>query len=264
MSEGEIRTMNLRKLKAAAKRACPSLYDTMSHRIGYPARYKKVADAVVSRYGCRIVDGPFRGMNYVDHAAGSAYMPKILGCYEMEICEWVEEIVRRGYDTVIDVGCAEGYYAVGLAMRCPGTTVYAFDTNPEARRLCRELAALNGVSDRLILGKFCDADALKTIPMKHTVMICDIEGHEVDLLDPGLSPELLDMDIVVELHELQRPGVTQTLLSRFSGSHQVELADAVPRDPARHPEVAFLALKDRHLAINEARSAGQQFAFFRK
>src|SRR5262245_41340678 len=68
--------------------------------------------------------GPFAGMVYPDHAAvGSTLYPKLLGSYERELHQTVDDIVRLGYDTVVDIGAAEGYYAVGLAMKMPGTQV---------------------------------------------------------------------------------------------------------------------------------------------
>jgi hypothetical protein len=56
----------------------------------------------------------------------------------------VETAITRRYDRVINVGCAEGYYAVGFATRMPETDVIAFDIDPIARRQTRHLAAMAG------------------------------------------------------------------------------------------------------------------------
>jgi len=34
----------------------------------------------------------------------------------------VEAVIAKRYDKILDIGCAEGYYAVGFAMRLPGDT----------------------------------------------------------------------------------------------------------------------------------------------
>ena len=44
------------------------------------------------------------------------------------------------YQTVVNVGCAEGYYAIGMARLMPNSLFLAFDINPKAIECCRELA----------------------------------------------------------------------------------------------------------------------------
>src|SRR5512140_2013789 len=62
-----------------------------------------------------VLSGPFKGMRYGDFSYNSALIPKLLGTYEADLHNWVGEALATGYDAVINVGCAEGYYAVGFA-----------------------------------------------------------------------------------------------------------------------------------------------------
>ncbi len=122
------------------------------------------ATALASRFiamqGLTVHSGPFCGMRYIAEAAGSVLVPKLVGCYELEIREAVESALSMPYDTIVNVGCAEGYYAVGCAIRLPRAKVFAFDTDPYARRLCRQLAALNEVGERVKVGAFCTRKVL--------------------------------------------------------------------------------------------------------
>src|SRR4051794_38235977 len=68
-----------------------------------------------------VVGGPFEGMSYVGNSHGSAWCPKILGTYEREIRSAVDEIAAREFPNIVNIGAAEGYYAVGLARRCPSS-----------------------------------------------------------------------------------------------------------------------------------------------
>src|SRR5262245_45426434 len=63
--------------------------------------------------------GPFKGLAYFDETVWGSITPKWLGSYEAELHPAIEEIISRPYETIIDVGCAEGYYAVGLAATIP-------------------------------------------------------------------------------------------------------------------------------------------------
>jgi hypothetical protein len=57
--------------------------------------------------------GPFQSMKYIEHANGNQLLPKILGSYEQPIQDWLWNAISKQYETIIDIGCAEGYYAVG-------------------------------------------------------------------------------------------------------------------------------------------------------
>lgn len=97
----------------------------------------------------KIVSGPFKGMHYLSEATGSVWAPKILGTYEQELHSIVEDLVHHRPDVFLDLGCAEGYYAVGIALRIPDGAVVAADSNPLARARVRLLARRNGVEDRV-------------------------------------------------------------------------------------------------------------------
>ena len=54
-------------------------------------------------------------------------------------------------------------------------------------------------------------------------MFCDIEGTELELLDPEIAPALKSMDLIVETHECLRAGITDALFTRFSATHDIQL-----------------------------------------
>ena len=74
-----------------------------------------LAHLVRERTGCSVTSGPFAGMRYIDASFGSAYIPKLLGTYEQELSNVLAGIIAKRPKAVVDVGAAEGYYAVGLA-----------------------------------------------------------------------------------------------------------------------------------------------------
>jgi hypothetical protein len=161
--------------------------------------------------------GPFEGLRYLAAASDGYLAPKLLGSYEEELHGVVREIVRDSPEVVVDVGCAEGYYAVGMAMALPGSVVFAFDSSVDARRSCLELARLNGVADRIVVGGACTSAILGSLALegaaprqardgalrssKGAALICDCEGCERWLLDPEAVPGLRRCTVLVELHD---------------------------------------------------------------
>ncbi len=95
-----------------------------------PARWRPIGylnHLAQSRTADRVRAGPFAGMRYVDTSVGSCFIPKLLGTYERELASKVEWICRQQPELVVDIGAAEGYYAIGLAMRIPAARVVAFE-----------------------------------------------------------------------------------------------------------------------------------------
>src|SRR5688572_28710039 len=98
-------------------------------RIGMRAvekAFEAVSPLVVRR-------GPFQGMRLLPGSCGSVWTSKLMGSYEVELAPFVDEIAARRPDILIDLGCAEGYFAIGFAMKLAGVQIIAADTNPFAR-----------------------------------------------------------------------------------------------------------------------------------
>ena len=45
---------------------------------------------------------------------GSVLIPKLLGSYEQELQPLLQRLAAQNYSEIVDIGCAEGYYAIGL------------------------------------------------------------------------------------------------------------------------------------------------------
>jgi len=192
---------------------------------------RKMGQWVFELTGGKIVAGPFEGLQYVDTARGSSIGPKLLGTYELELREIVDGIVARGYNTIINIGAGEGYYSVGLARRMPQTRFLCFDALPDNQERIKHLAGLNGLAGRIEVGGFCDPAMLNQTLQgtSNVLVICDIEGGEIEVLDPAAVPALAGADMLVEMHDIVRKGCSEALASRFSESHRVEVIPTRPR-----------------------------------
>lgn len=185
-------------------------------------RQRLLVDAYAARHGAKVLQGPFAGMDYHLEATEGALLPRLLGTYESELHPALLGFLAEGLDCVIDVGCAEGYYAVGIARLAPELTVYAHDTDPKAQLACRELAEKNGVEDRVIVGGQLEPVAFEAFAHQKCLVIVDIEGAEDDLLRPDIAPALAQMRLIVETHDLYRAGVLDRVTERFAPTHDIQ------------------------------------------
>jgi hypothetical protein len=209
----------------------------------------------------RVLWGPFAGMRYITRS-GSGLLPKLLGGYEMELHDAVRESLARGYDRVINVGCGEGYYVVGYALSLPGAVIAAYDTDPLARQRLRELARHNGVDGRIVIRGACGHRHLGS--GGRTLIICDCEGCEKDLLDPSRVPGLTAADLLVELHDFVDPTICATIVARFGGTHEITLVEA-RKDRLGYPAAILKPLdpEQRRFALCEGRPAGMRWAWMK-
>jgi len=176
-----------------------------------------------NRAGSRVLAGPFAGMEYLPLASEGSTLARLLGIYESPLHPIIETAIGAGYAQVVDIGCAEGYYAVGLARRMPQARVYAHDSGAPARAKCAELAALNGVTQRVQIGGEISHADLALCARGKTLVVCDIEGAEDGLLDPAKAPALTQADILVEVHDCFDPGLSARVAARFAASHDVQI-----------------------------------------
>jgi len=178
----------------------------------------------------RVMAGPFTDMRYIDSSFSSAYYPKILGTYEQEIVEKLEFLLAKTFEKIVIAGAAEGYYAVGCALRTKAN-IYAFEANPQARAALLELAQKNRVVEQIRIEEICDVRGLTacTMDFQPNLLLMDIEGGEAILLDPEVIPNLQRAYIIVETHEFAVPGVSELLKHRFTLSHDITDIKSQPR-----------------------------------
>lgn len=212
--------------------------------------------ALIKQHGAIVMQGPFEGLKLTDRSAEGCHIPKLLGCYEQPLFPHLERAILANYDTILNIGCAEGYYAIGMARRLPGATIYAYDVNPSAQAACAELASRNDVKDRVKIGGLFSPADFSSFANNNTLIVCDIEGGEKALLNPEISPALRKFDLIVEIHECMEPGLTKEMVRRFSGTHEITvIMDSGQRQLKSIPEwFVNLSNLDQLLAVWEWRS----------
>ena len=97
----------------------------LNHTLRLLSKWRSVlvANTLLHHEASRVLNGPFQGMNFHSAASEGCLVPKLLGCYEQPLHPFLEAAFARDYDVVLNIGSAEGYYAVGLALRMPGARI---------------------------------------------------------------------------------------------------------------------------------------------
>jgi len=216
----------------------------------------KASRQFLQKYGTAVRYAPFAGMTYTKEAAADRIIiPKLLGSFEQELHPiWDSALEPSSYETIIDIGCAEGYYSTGFAVRSKAQVV-AFDVEPRELSFARGMAKSNGVCDRMRFAGWCTGEKLEQEARGRTLILSDCEGYESTLFTREIAGRLNRSDLLIELH-----GAAQAVLPGIlSESHEVKLIGTEPRTPAQFAELDGFGPEVAALALCEHRDPAQKW-----
>lgn len=179
----------------------------------------------------RITSGIFAPMSYVNQSICGSIAPKYLGVYEIELVPVFQKLFKIPFENIIDVGAAEGYYAVGCGLKFPKARVIAFEGTEEGRQLLDQVIQQNQVSDRVEVRGYCTPEALKAETDRcqkqgNQLLIMDVEGAEEELLKLHQASDLSQFYILIELHDWVDPLMGDRIMQKFASTHSVQVINA--------------------------------------
>lgn len=207
-----------------------------------------------------VLEGPFKGMILAYPLLEGCLLPKVTGTYEQELQPFIFSATKQNYTTFVDIGCADGYYAVGMARLMPKLQVKAYDTNVKAQEKCKLTAFLNGVLDRMTVHGELKGSEFENFKAGETLILCDIEGGEEELIDPIKYPALRGFDIIVEMHDHFRPHLSERLMDKFKDTHDIFFIESNPKKPNVPDSLKNLSEFDKMLLCFEMRNGSTPWA----
>ena len=257
-------------MKAIAKRILPMVIGerrftslmarrSRNHQVSYlrSVGFLDLNRRFIERYGTAVLHGPFAGMLYPkDSALSRNAVPMLLGSFESELHPIIEAIPSRHYQRIVDVGCAEGYYVVGLA-RSTRLPVIGYDVNEAELNACHQMAGINGVRHLVELKGWCDSGELRSTCPTRSFIICDCEGYEHKLFDTDTLRSLTESDILIEMH-----GDCRLLLDRCRQTHSLTIIQSSKRLTV-YPELEFLGNDGPRLLCERTEIDSQEWALLR-
>jgi Ribosomal protein L11 methyltransferase (PrmA) len=209
--------------------------------------------------------GPFAGLRLHDVQTwgnGEDIGPQLLGVYEQELHGALEGFLTKNPSTIINVGCAEGYYAIGLGLRLPHARIWAFDVDPRAQEACRANAVLNGINNRIEVAGACSPTELGRIATidSNILAVLDCEGAELALVTASTSVAALQhADMLVEIHDFLDNTILPSMMTSLASTHRLSLVFSGARNPHAFPFLDKCADIDKWLLVCENRPEIQKW-----
>ena len=237
----------------------------MLGRLGWDTKQsarQRVLDHLQGLYGGQVQYGLFKGMELGGEVWWSKYdlSTKILGVYEEHVLARIGEFYSASSAPFIDIGAADGYFAVGVAKSLPAAKVFAFEISDRGRSVLQNNAQLNECSSAIAVGDEATYEALANIISMHqsALVLIDIEGDEYQLLDSEMLSLLSSSTVIVELHPRKVADgwhLQQKLMQDAAKFFETEILVRETYNPNMFEELSEFSDEDRLLAFSEGRKA---------
>ena len=221
-----------------------------------------LSQRLASSLNMTVAYGPFVGQELCPESSWSAADrgSMLLGLYESEVLDALVQLAS-GRSTLVDVGAADGYYAVGAVKSGLFSNAVCFEMTQAGRDVISINARRNHVEGQITVLGMAGADFVDQIPnsawsgASDAVFLFDIEGAEFDLLTPAVFEALRSSCLIVEIHEPMQMGGGRAEQLRRDGSTHFEIHEVMTgvRNLSGFPELASWSDDDRWILCSESR-----------
>ena len=210
--------------------------------------------------------GPFTGL----HLDRETWWGKLdlgsqcLGLYEKEILNLIDATEAGRFSTFIDIGAADGYYAIGMLVSGKVGRTICFEQTEKGRSVIAENWKKNhSVGELTILGEANAASfaALNRADLNNALVLVDVEGFEFDLLTDEVLRLLKSSTVVIEIHHWMDNFLDKytTFLRHAASYFEDEVIERVERETSNLPELRDFTDDNRLLLTSERRPGVMRF-----
>ncbi len=210
--------------------------------------------------------GPFTGM-----AISSApWWGKLdlgsqcLGLYEKEILDYLDGVTEHAYSIFIDIGAADGYYAVGMLLSKKVDHAVCFEMSAAGQSAIRENWSQNQQPGLLEVFGEATPDSLCELlpgPLENGLVLVDIEGAEFELLTDAVLFLLSKSTVIVEIHNWIDDFITQyvAMIMRIGELFDIDVIERKNRNTDVFEELRDFTDDNRALLASESRPCVMRF-----
>ncbi len=151
---------------------------------------------------CEVLTGPFKGLKYSEPTSVCGpILPKLLGTYESELIPIINLISEKNYNTIYNIGAAEGYYAIGFSMLFKNSTIKAYEIDKEGFKFLKQNVKFNNKDKKIqCINSFANSDIKKITDEEKNLIFSDCEGCEFEIFDKDVLKNLINSDLILEIH----------------------------------------------------------------
>jgi hypothetical protein len=187
-----------------------------------------------------------------------------LGWYEKEILDFFDGLVPLQFDNFIDIGAADGYYAVGILHSKKILSATCFEQSQHGRDVIMENYQQNGSPGKLRIFGTATPEALLNLEgyeFHNALILVDIEGGEFDLFTKSVCNRLKRCTIILEIHHWVDNFFDRykTFLGLAAEFFRISTIEPIDRPVNLTPEIRHFPDASRLLLASEGRPCQMRF-----
>jgi hypothetical protein len=170
----------------------------------------------------------------------------------------------------IDIGAADGFYALGVLHANLAQRTIAFEITNEGRSVISQTSAMLALSDRISIEGACTESNLKSTLKslsvdQQLIVLCDVEGAEYEIFSDSVLSMLSKAHVFIEIHDYseERKALYEALKVRAARWFRLEEIRKGGRNPYHYAELADLNDTDHWLVCSEGRDPDQKWLAMR-
>lgn len=155
----------------------------------------------------KVMSGKYKSTHLENksHWSKFDYATKLLGLYEEQIQNLIVDIQKKNnLKSLINIGCGDGYHALGLVKNKFFNKSICYEISLEARNILEANVKKNNLYDKFIIRKEANIDQIKKdlqkLKSEETLFLIDIEGNEFTLLKDENLNFLKKSFLIIEDH----------------------------------------------------------------
>lgn len=229
-----------------------SIEDTPSIREKLNAKFDR-------HFNSQVAYGPLKGFRFdPKDKIKTARAARIFGLWEKEVIDTLVSLSgKRRY--LVDIGAADGFYSVGMLFAGLYEKSFNFEILNYRREQLQRTAELNNVFPSVNVFSEANLETVNELPddvKANSVVLCDIEGGEFELLTDDILRDFQSCYWIIELHESHVTDGEQKLkgLVRRTEKYFVnEVIKTKERNLSEFPELEFIKDDERWLICSDGR-----------
>ncbi|MDA8535758.1 hypothetical protein N9L23_00125 [Alphaproteobacteria bacterium] len=185
-----------------------------------------------------------------------------LGLYEKQILDLISH--AGPFDTFLDIGAADGYYAIGMLHSQMAKRSICFEISEKGQASIKKNWTLNKRIGKLkIHGEANEASLSEIVPKINgkSLVLIDIEGAEFSLLTPKIITMLKNCEVIIEIHNWVEDFLSKykTLLTDLNQHFEINVIKNAVQNTESIPLLRSYTDDNRLLVASERRPCLMRF-----
>ena len=224
-------------------------------------RREILGERLLRTTGAKVLYGHFKGMKLVSTSWSARDVGSIiLGEYERNVLDCIVTSPEK-FSVFVDVGAADGIYAVGLAVNGRFKSIFCFESSEASQTSIQLNANANQVESSITILGTAELNFLTVLSVDHEVdlskaiFLIDIEGGEYDLLSQDNLIMLKHSMVMVEIHDVVEDfrAKYESLLARASNYFTLTTISNFAKSNLDFAELSTWPDEDRQIIFSEGR-----------